>query len=93
MTHRTATRAGSKATEAKFKEAKEAYEMLSDPRSAPPLTSTTMRAWTLNMRQAARAPKGFGGFRGLRRHLRRHLRRSIPFGRQAPFPRCIAAAT
>jgi molecular chaperone DnaJ len=52
-----------KDAEEKFKEAKEAYEMLSDePTSAPPTTSTATRASTPTC--AARRPgaEGFGGF-------------------------------
>jgi molecular chaperone DnaJ len=66
-----------KEAEEKFKEAKEAYEMLSDARSVPPTTATAMRASTRPWARRWRP-----GLRRLRRCLRRHLRRHLR-GRRA----------
>jgi hypothetical protein len=60
MKHHPDRNPDNKAPRRKFKEAKEAYEILSDGRSAPPTTSTatpaSIRPW------AAPAGQGFGGF-------------------------------
>ena len=67
-----------------FKEGKEAYEVLSTRRSAPPTTSSAMPA---SIRLPRRRP-GRRFRRLLRRHLRRHLRR-----RGARARGCTAAPT
>ena len=75
-----------KKSEEKFKEAKEAYEMLSDAQKRAAYDQYGHAGVDPNMGGAARP--GAGGLRrlcrGLRRHLRRHLRRR---GRRRPAAR------
>ena len=70
-----------KAAEEKFKEAKEAYEMLSDLQKRAPYDQHGHAGVDPNMGGGRGGPgaKAFGRFRrGLRRHLWRHLRGAAP---------------
>ncbi len=77
----------SKDAEEKFKEAKEAYEMLSDDEKRAAYDQYGHAGVDPNMRGGPGA-EGFGGFaEGLRRHLRRRLRRPArrrPAARRPP---------
>jgi molecular chaperone DnaJ len=77
----------------KFKEAKEAYEMLSDPQKRAAYDQHGHAGVDPNMRGGPGARRLRRLCRGLWRHLRRHLRGRAGRGAAAAGARCTAAPT